>query len=106
AAAVVSRSAAVGIGIGIGATLAQFVLRGILADLGGVWNDIAGQFPVVYANDMITQVVHGQLIAGTNLGDVSSNAPSAGQSLLALAIYGAIFLGIMLAAVRARDVTS
>ncbi len=106
AAAVVSRSAAVGIGIGIGATLAQFVLRGILADLGGVWNDIAGQFPVVYANGMITQVVHDQLVAGTNLANVDSSTPSAGHSLLALAIYGAVFLAIMLATVRTRDVTS
>ena len=106
AASVIFRSAAVGIGLGIGVTLAQFVLRGLLANLGGVWNTIADHFPVVYANDMITQVVKDQLVAGTNLASVDSSVPSAGQSLVALAIYGAVVLVLMLGTVRTRDVTS
>jgi ABC-2 type transport system permease protein len=106
AAAVIFRSAAIGIALGIGATLAQFVLRRILTDFGGVWQTIADHFPVLYANNMITQVVHEQMVPGTNLAHVDSGTPSAGQSLVALAIYGAITLAIMLGAVRARDVTS
>lgn len=106
AAAVIFRSAAVGIGIGIGSTLAQYVLRRILTDLGGVWQTIADHFPVIYASNMITQVVHDQLIPYTGLASVDPNTPSAGQSVVALAIYAAIFLAIMLAAVRMRDVTS
>jgi ABC-type transport system involved in multi-copper enzyme maturation permease subunit len=103
---VIFRSAAVGIAVGIGGTLAQFVLRGIFADLGGAWNTVALHFPVVYANNMITRVVGGQLVAGTGLSRVNGDTPSAGQSLVALAIYGGIFLVLALAAVRARDVTA
>ncbi|HXT33984.1 MAG TPA: ABC transporter permease [Chloroflexota bacterium] len=105
-AAVMFRSAAVGIGFGVGSTLAQFVLQRILGDLGGTWKTIADHFPVVYANYMITQVVWSQLVPGTNLASVSPNAPSAGQSLLALAIYAVIALALMLGAVRARDITA
>ncbi|MDB5074926.1 MAG: hypothetical protein JWO42_1105 [Chloroflexi bacterium] len=106
AAATIFRSAAVGIAFGIGSTLAQFVLRGIFFDLGGVWKDIALHFPVVYANSMITQVVGGQLVPGTSLARITPEDPSAGQSLVALAIYGAIFLALALLAVRTRDVTA
>jgi ABC-type transport system involved in multi-copper enzyme maturation permease subunit len=103
---IIFRSAAVGIAVGIGGTLAQFVLRGIFADLGGTWNDIALHFPVTYANNMITRVVGDQLVAGTGLARVNSDAPSAGQSLAALGIYGAIFLVIAVVALRMRDVTA
>jgi ABC-type transport system involved in multi-copper enzyme maturation permease subunit len=106
AAATIFRSAAVGIAVGIGGTLAQFVLRGIFSGLGGTWNDIAQHFPVVYANSMITRVVGGQLVPGTRMARVSVDDPSAGQSLVALAIYGAIFMAIALVAVRTRDVTA
>jgi len=103
---IIFRSAAVGIAVGIGGTLAQFVLRGIFAGLGGVWNDIAMHFAVVYANSMITQVVGGQLVPGTRLARSSIDDPSAGQSLAALAIYGAIFGVLALVALRARDITA
>jgi ABC-2 type transport system permease protein len=106
AAATIFRSAAVGIGLGIGATLAQIVLTQLLGALGGIWNDIALQFPFHYSEEMITQVVGPYLVAGTNLARVSGNAPSAGQSLVALTIYGAAAIAIMLAAVRFRDVTA
>lgn len=106
AAAVIFRSAAVGIGVGIGSSLAQLVLQHILRDLGATWQTIADHFPVVYANNMITQVVWSKLVPGTSLANVSPGTPSAGQSLLALAIYSAIFLALMLGAVRARDITA
>jgi ABC-type transport system involved in multi-copper enzyme maturation permease subunit len=106
AAATVFRSAAVGIGIGIGSTLAQIVLRGIFGALGGVWNDIALHFPFAYTESMITRVVGPELVPGTNLARVASDAPSAGASLLAVAIYSAIVLAITLVVVRSRDVTA
>jgi hypothetical protein len=106
AAATIFRSAAVGVGLGIGATLAQVVLTRIFVSLGGVWNDIAQHFPFRYSDSLITQVVGGQLIPGTALATAGPTAPSAGQSLLALGIYGAVCLALTLAAVRLRDVTA
>jgi hypothetical protein len=105
-AAVIFRSAAVGIGVGIGSTLAQYVLEHILRDLGGTWQTVAEHFPIVYANDMITQVVGSKLVPGTGLASASPNAPNAGQSLLALTIYATIAIVLMLGAVRARDITA
>lgn len=104
--ATVFRSAAVGIAVGIGGTLAQFVLQHIFNDLGGVWTTIADHFPIVYTQDVITRVVGGDLVPGTGLAMASPTSPSAGQSVVALAIYGGICLLLMLAAVRLRDVTA
>lgn len=106
AAATVFRSAAVGIGIGIGSTLAEFIMRGIFSSLGGVWNDFANHFPVVYSNDLVRSVAARGLIPGTGLASVDRSVPSAGQSILALAIYMAILLAITLVAVSRRDVTA
>ncbi|HVS06227.1 MAG TPA: hypothetical protein VHK65_08675 [Candidatus Dormibacteraeota bacterium] len=106
AAATLARSAAVGVGVGLGATLAQYILRSILFGLGGHWRDIAGYFPIVYANSVITRVVGPQLIPGTALATARAYEPSVGQSIEALAIYGAICIAITLVAVRVRDVTA
>jgi hypothetical protein len=106
AAAVVARSAAVGIGFGIGSTLAEVVLRQLLGALGGIWNTIGEHFPFVYSQDMITRVVGPSLIPGTSLARVEPGTPSAGASLIALAIYGAVVLVAALVAVRTRDVTA
>ena len=106
AAATIFRSAAVGIGIGIGGTLAQSVLSAIFRSLGGAWQTIAEHFPLVYSSSLITEVVGSRLIPGSNLAEVSPTSPTGGQSLLALAIYGAIFLALTLVAVQTRDVTA
>ena len=106
AAATIFRSAAVGIAFGIGSTLAQDVLMSIFLSFGGFWKSIALHFPMNYANSMITHVVGGGLIPGSNLASTGANDPSAGQSLAALAIYGAIFLALTLYAARVRDVTA
>ena len=68
--------------------------------------DIGQHFPFRYTQDVITQVVHGQLVAGTGLARVDPSVPSAGLSVLAIAIYGAILLAATLVVVRMRDVTS
>jgi hypothetical protein len=106
AAAVIARSAAVGIGFGIGSTLAQIILIEIFATLGGVWNTIAQHFPFVYTRDMITRVVSGELVPGTNLASVPRGAPNADASLIAIAIFSAALIAAMLVAVRVRDVTA
>lgn len=105
-AATVFRSAAVGIGIGIGSTLAQFVIRGIFRSLGGIWNDIALHFPVVYTDNLVTQAAHSGLAQSGGLSSVSSDAPTGTNSVIALAIYMAIFFAITLVTVTRRDVTA
>jgi hypothetical protein len=106
AAAIVTRSAAVGIGFGIGSTLAEVVLTRIFVALGGIWNTIALHFPFVYTENVITRVVGPGLIPGTNLARVDPGTPSVGNSLLAIAIYSAVLVAVMLVAVRTRDVTA
>jgi ABC-2 type transport system permease protein len=106
AAAVIARSAAVGIAFGIGSTLAEIVLRELFSSLGGVWNTIAEHFPFLYSQSMITRVVGSHLIPGTGLSRVPPNTPSAEQSLIALAIYAAILVAVLIGAVRNRDVTA
>jgi ABC-type transport system involved in multi-copper enzyme maturation permease subunit len=104
--AIIFRSAAVGIGVGIGSSLAEFILRGIFNGLGGAWQNIADHFPVVYTNDFVTQVARSGLAAGTDAASRSPGAPSAGQSMLAITIYLAALLIVTLAVVRTRDVTA
>lgn len=106
AAATIFRSAAVGIGVGIGATFAQVVLMRIFIGLGGVWNQIAIHFPFNYSGSVITRVVGSGLVPGSSLASSAPGDPSAGTSLLALGIYGIIFLALTVVAVRVRDVTA
>lgn len=100
------RSAAVGIGFGIGATFAQAILYRIFVGLGGVWKTIAEHFPFQYTSNLITVVVHGGLIPGTNLASVSPDTPTVNQSLFWLTLYAVILLAITLYFVRTRDVTA
>lgn len=106
ATATIFRSAAVGIGFGIGATFAQVVLFRIFEGLGGTWQTIAQHFPFEYTNNLITEVVRGGLAAGTGLASVDPNSPSISDSFLWLSLYAVILLAITLYAVRARDVTA
>lgn len=81
-----------GIGFGIGSTLAEVVLTRIFLILGGVWQTVSQRFPHEYTENMITRVDPG--------------TPSAGISLLAIALYNAVLVAAMLVAVRVRDVTA
>jgi ABC-2 type transport system permease protein len=105
-AGVIARSAAVGIGFGIGSTLAEIVLLGIFGSLGGVWNDIAQHFPYLYSANLITEVVGHDLSPHSRLAHVDPGSPTVTQSIIALAIYSAVMLAAMLIAVRNRDVTA
>ncbi|MGH3599920.1 MAG: hypothetical protein ACRDQH_06525, partial [Pseudonocardiaceae bacterium] len=71
-----------------------------------VWKTIATHMPFTYTSDVITRVVHSGLVSGTGLSRVSPTAPSASQSLIAIAIYSAVVVALMLLAVSKRDVTA
>ncbi len=105
-AAVLFRSAAVGIAIGIGSTLGEFVLGAILDRLGGWWQTVGQHFPVNYTQDLTTRVASSGLVPGSRMAVVDPQVPGVNQSLVAIAIYSAIFIAIVLVTVRARDVTA
>jgi ABC-2 type transport system permease protein len=104
AAGTIFRSAAVGIGAGIGFTVAQLIVFGIFQSLGGHWKDIALHFPYSYTNSLSNRLA----AAGTvgNFTDTTTSSPGIGECLIGLAIYLAIFLAVTLYLVRTRDVTS
>ncbi len=105
-AAVLFRSAAVGIAIGIGSTLAEFVLGAILTRLGGWWQTVGDHLPVNYTQGLTTRVASSGLVPGSRMAVVDPQTPGVSQSLLAIAIYAAIFIAITLLALRTRDVTA
>src|SRR5947209_6337104 len=53
AAGSIFRSAAVGVGVGIGSTFAQVIVAGILEGLGGTWREIALHFSYTYSSALI-----------------------------------------------------
>lgn len=97
------RSGAVGIGVGVGLTLADLILTGIFFSLGGAWQTIAQHFPDVYARSLPAQIAHGTLRSISGRG---SDMPGIPESVLALAIYSLVPLVLALLLVRYRDVTA
>jgi ABC-2 type transport system permease protein len=97
------RSGAVGIGVGVGLTLADMILTGIFYELGGTWRNIADHFPVVYARALPSRIAIGTL---SNVPSRGTGLPSISESILALAVYTLVPLGLALVLVRYRDVTA
>jgi ABC-type transport system involved in multi-copper enzyme maturation permease subunit len=97
------RSGAVGIGVGIGLTLADLILTGIFTGLGGTWRDIARHFPGVYTRSLPVQIASHHL---SSIGTPGSDLPGVGESVVALAVYTLVPLAIALVLVRYRDVTA
>jgi ABC-type transport system involved in multi-copper enzyme maturation permease subunit len=97
------RSGAVGIGVGIGLTLADLILTGIFYGLGGTWRSIADHFPDVYARALPAQIATGNL---SNVSSGRSGVPSISESILALAVYTLVPLALAIVLVRYRDVTA
>ena len=98
------RSGAVGIGLGIGITVAELIVFGIFSGLGGTWRDSADHFPYAY-----TQALPNRLVReGTtsSFADIPSHSPSAVASVIGIAIYLAILLGATMLVVTRRDDTS
>jgi len=104
AAAIVFRSAAVGIGVGLGSILAQFLLFAVFRDLGNPWAWIAQHFPIIYANALTQDVVAPGFPHGSSLAHIQGD-PAIQTSLLALGIFMVILLAITFTAVSFRDVT-
>jgi hypothetical protein len=104
AAGSISRSAAVGVGVGIGGTLAQLIVAGILEGLGGTWREIALHFPYAYSSALIGRLAASGATSGAVR--ITSGTPSAGASVLGMALYLALVLGLTLYVVKSRDVTS
>jgi hypothetical protein len=101
---VIFRSAPVGIGIGLGSTLAQFALIPIFRSLGGVWNTVAQHFPIMYAEDLVQNVAASGFAHGTSLAVVSPSDPSISSSILALGFFMVGLVAAMLITVKTRDV--
>lgn len=104
AAGTLFRSGAVGIGVGIGITLADLIVTGIFFNLGGRWRDIARHFPAVYTQVLPTRAMDGVLTKG--FSDLGSNAPGVGETIVALGIYIAVPVLLALVLLRFRDITS
>jgi hypothetical protein len=104
AAAVIFRSAAVGIGIGLGSLLAQLLLFNILRSLGGVWSTIAQHFPIIYSQAMTADVAAAGFKPSTSLARMTNGNPTINSSVIALGIWMVALLAASLIAVHTRDV--
>jgi hypothetical protein len=106
AASTIFRSAPAGIGVGVGATLAQFLTIGILDGQTGFWKSIADHLPLRYVENLTGSVAASNFIHGTSLARVSPGAPSVGQSIVALGVMMAGLLVVTCVAARNRDITA
>lgn len=97
------RSAPAGIGIGIGFSVAQAAVRAIFTALGDPWKTIALHFPDGYTS-ALTSRISNELVVGGPFDRISSSAASIQGSILALAIYIAILVAVMLSVVHWRDI--
>ncbi|HEX6510083.1 MAG TPA: ABC transporter permease [Chloroflexota bacterium] len=97
------RSGAVGIGVGVGLTLADLILTGIFTGLGGTWRQIADHFPDVYARTLPLKIAEHQV---SSLDTGRADLPSISTSIVGLGIYTLVPLAIALLLIRYRDVTA
>lgn len=104
AAGTVFQSAAAGIGLGIGFAVAQTVLSGIFAALGGVWKTAAEHLPEAYLTALPQRLASPDL--GPLFGAGGRSGPGVGTAILGIGIYCAILLALTLVVVSRRDVTS
>lgn len=98
------RSGAVGIGGGIGISVAQLVISGIFNGLGGRWKEFAAHLPYAYTSGLPDRLIS----EGTSNNFIGSllEKPSIPECIIGLAVYMVILLAIAVAVVRTRDVTS
>jgi hypothetical protein len=104
AAGAVFRSAPAGIGIGIGFSVAQTAVSAIFMALGDPWKSIAYHFPNAYTTALTSRLANAYIASGP-FGRVQSDAASITASIIGLAIYLAVMVGVMLVVVQRRDVT-
>lgn len=100
----VARSGSVGIGAGLGFSVAQVVVGGIFANLGGTWRTIEQHFPYMYTSGLSQRLA----MEGTsrNFISLSSTTPGVPESIVGIAIYLAVLVAATLVFMQQRDVTA
>ncbi len=106
AAGTIFRSAPAGIGVGVGATLAQILTIGILEGQSGFWKSIADHLPLRYVENLTGNVAASAFIPGTSLATVSPGSPGVGESILALGLMMVGLLTVTCVVARNRDITA
>jgi ABC-type transport system involved in multi-copper enzyme maturation permease subunit len=106
AAAILFRSAAAGIAVGVGSTLAQMIGISILLGAGGVWRTIAEHLPLDYTQNLVGTVAAPGFAHGTTLSMVNPGQPSISESIVALGLMMLVLLAATIASVRTQDVTA
>ncbi len=102
----VFRSAPAGIGIGVGATLAQFLAFGILEGQSGFWKTVADHLPLQYVENLTQNVAAPGFLPHTALGTVGAGTPGTMESILALGIMMLALLVATCLVVHKRDITA
>lgn len=102
-AGVIFRSSPAGIGLGIGFAVAQSAVTAIFQALGDPWKAVAQHFPDSYTTGLTSHLAN-ELGTSGPFSRGQPGAPSITTSIIALAIYLAILLALMLIAVQRRDV--
>lgn len=106
AAGTIFRSAPAGIGVGVGATLAQILTIGILEGQSGLWKSLADHLPLQYVENLTGNVAASAFINGTSLARVSPGSPSIAQSIIALGLMMAGLLIATCVVASHRDITA
>jgi ABC-type transport system involved in multi-copper enzyme maturation permease subunit len=99
----VFRSAAAGIGVGIGLYVVALIMERILYTAGGVWREIGTHLPYVYSANLTDRVFNSTLGTGSEAFSVTLTVA---QSLAGMVAYTAVFIGIALVALNRRDVSA
>ncbi len=106
AAGTIFRSAPAGIGVGVGATLAQILTIGILEGQTGFWKSLAEHLPLRYVESLTGNVAASAFVHGTSLARVSPGSPSVGQSIVTLGLMMIGLLAVTCVVARSRDITA
>jgi ABC-type transport system involved in multi-copper enzyme maturation permease subunit len=105
AAGTIFRSPAAGIGIGIGSWIAQQVVRGIFVGLlSGTWGEVADRFPDAYITALPVRTMS-SAVRGRFLDTQNFSGPGIVESIVGIAIYMVILMGLALFITSRRDVT-
>ena len=100
----VARSGSVGIGAGLGFSVAQVVVGGIFSNLGGVWRTIEQHFPYMYTSALSQRLA----LEGTSRSFLSVSSTTSGvpEAIVGIAVYLAVLVVATLVFMQQRDVTA
>ena len=102
--AIIFRSQATGIGVGIGFSIASGIINGIFSRLGGAWQQIAQHLPNAYTGGLVDHIAN-ETLRGRIIGS-TGNEPDVIPSLIGITIYAALLIGVALAVTLERDVSA